>query len=396
MSLSALMVVQPLLDAAKSAVSGSAGNSQGDDAGPSFQTCLQGQMSAGQSDAQRENQTAEKAGSGEPVREGQQDEKRMAGEVEKSRAGEEDAAVLAQIMAAAAGAQMMPVEPLLGQSAVEPAGDADVVLMAASEVAGRMMPDAAGIRPVEAKEEADAGDAAAFKAVESDAGEVKPGAADARVAGAKEETAFAKAQADAGQGFKQAVEAVRAGAAEEPAVPVQPVQPQAVSAMQTQQVQMGSVADQADPAASRVMQQLGTPEWNQAIGQRVLWMVGKEQQSASLTLNPPELGPVRVVVSVSNNQASANFFSANPDVRQALEGSLPRLREMMEGAGIQLGQAQVGAENAGGQQAGQASFSGGKATGVTGGEDDAAGATALAGVPASGQKVSRGLVDTFA
>jgi flagellar hook-length control protein FliK len=167
--------------------------------------------------------------------------------------------------------------------------------------------------------------------------------------------------------------------------------------MQSQQVQATPVAVEADPSASRIMQQLGTPEWSQAISQRVLWMVGQEQQSASLMLNPPDLGPVRVVVSISNNQASANFFSAHPDVRQALEGSLPRLREMLEGAGIQLGQAQVGAENAGSQQSGSFSYSDGRRVGATAtatGEGDSEGIVAVTDAPV--RPISRGLIDTFA
>jgi flagellar hook-length control protein FliK len=33
-------------------------------------------------------------------------------------------------------------------------------------------------------------------------------------------------------------------------------------------------------------------------------MVGSEEQTASLTLNPPDLGPLQVVLSVSNDQAT--------------------------------------------------------------------------------------------
>ena len=152
------------------------------------------------------------------------------------------------------------------------------------------------------------------------------------------------------------------------------------------------------PVEARIMQPMGTPEWQQAIGQRVLWMVGQEQQSASLTLNPPDLGPVRVVVSVSNQHASANFFSANPDVRQALEGSLPRLREMMEGAGIQLGQAQVGAENSGSFQQEPGTFGQAASRGGDNFEDEGGVLTGVPGVADMAQPVqvvSTGLVDTF-
>lgn len=97
--------------------------------------------------------------------------------------------------------------------------------------------------------------------------------------------------------------------------------------------------------------QVGTPAWDQAVGQKVVWMVSGAQQSASLTLNPPELGPMQIVLNVSNSQANATFVAAQPEVRQALEATLPRLREMLEGAGIQLGQTNInaGTPNQGGQ-----------------------------------------------
>ena len=39
-------------------------------------------------------------------------------------------------------------------------------------------------------------------------------------------------------------------------------------------------------------------------------------QTASLTLNPPNLGPLQVVLNVTHDQATASFFAAQPEVRQ--------------------------------------------------------------------------------
>ena len=93
----------------------------------------------------------------------------------------------------------------------------------------------------------------------------------------------------------------------------------------------------------RLTPKVGTPAWDQALGQKIVWMSAGAQQSASLTLNPPDLGPLQVVLHVTNDQASATFISAHPDVRHALEAALPKLREMMGDAGIQLGQSTVSA-----------------------------------------------------
>ncbi len=102
------------------------------------------------------------------------------------------------------------------------------------------------------------------------------------------------------------------------------------------QLKPGSSADKLTP-------HVGTTAWNQAVGQKIVWMIGREQQSASLTLNPPDLGPLQVVLSVSSTQANASFYAAQPEVRHALEAALPKLREMLADAGIQLGQANVSA-----------------------------------------------------
>lgn len=99
-----------------------------------------------------------------------------------------------------------------------------------------------------------------------------------------------------------------------------------------------------EAAASRLAPSVGTAAWGQALGEKLVWMASGNQQTASLTLNPPNLGPLQVVVNVSNDQATASFFSAQPEVRQALESAFPKLREMMSEAGIQLGQATVSAE----------------------------------------------------
>jgi len=109
----------------------------------------------------------------------------------------------------------------------------------------------------------------------------------------------------------------------------------------TQQAGLQAVQQQSANTAERLTPRVGTPAWDQALGQKVVWMVAGEQQSASLTLNPPDLGPLQVVLNVSNSQANATFIAAQPEVRQALEAAMPKLRDMLGEAGIQLGQASV-------------------------------------------------------
>ena len=109
-----------------------------------------------------------------------------------------------------------------------------------------------------------------------------------------------------------------------------------------------ALVDAATPlnnaAANTLTPSVGATAWGQALGDKIVWMAAGAQQTASLTLNPPNLGPLQIVLNLTNDQATASFFTAQPEVRQALEAAFPRLRDMMSEVGIQLGEATVSAE----------------------------------------------------
>lgn len=75
----------------------------------------------------------------------------------------------------------------------------------------------------------------------------------------------------------------------------------------------------------------------------MVWMARNEQQSAQISINPPQLGPIQIQLNLNGDQVSASFASPFGDVRQAIESALPQLKEMLASAGIDLGQANVGA-----------------------------------------------------
>ncbi|MEJ7688387.1 MAG: flagellar hook-length control protein FliK [Variovorax sp.] len=97
---------------------------------------------------------------------------------------------------------------------------------------------------------------------------------------------------------------------------------------------------------------VGSPEWGPAMGQQVIRMHAGGQQTAELNLNPAGLGPLKVTLSIGDNQAQAMFVSAHESVRKAVEAALPQLRNALAEQGISLGQTSVGAESR--QWAGQA------------------------------------------
>ncbi|MDA8327934.1 MAG: flagellar hook-length control protein FliK [Betaproteobacteria bacterium] len=115
-------------------------------------------------------------------------------------------------------------------------------------------------------------------------------------------------------------------------------------------VMMSNLAQNTAPiTGSGLSPQVGTSAWDHALGEKIVWMVGGAEQTASLSLNPPDLGPLQIVLNVTNNQANATFIAAQPEVRLAIEAAMPKLHEMLNNAGIQLGQTNVHANMSGHQ-----------------------------------------------
>jgi len=110
-------------------------------------------------------------------------------------------------------------------------------------------------------------------------------------------------------------------------------------------------------ATTQVATPFGRPEWSSAMNERVTWLVGQRVQSADIQLNPPQLGPVEVRITIQNDQASVFFSSQHAAVREAILAALPRLNDMLAQGGLSLGQTSVGADAFAGQQ--QASRDGG-------------------------------------
>jgi flagellar hook-length control protein FliK len=82
---------------------------------------------------------------------------------------------------------------------------------------------------------------------------------------------------------------------------------------------------------------VGTEYWGREVRQKIVWMFGMGHQSATLTLNPPNLGPLHVSLHMQNNVAHATFRSNDPGVRQALTHGLTLLNEMLSQRGLVLG-----------------------------------------------------------
>lgn len=186
--------------------------------------------------------------------------------------------------------------------------------------------------------------------------------------------------------FSAADAAAVAAAAERNAPTATLLQPAVVPAMPGAPAASGMVT-------ATVAAPLGSPQWGQAFSQQMVRLGTENSQGVrviEMRLDPPDLGPVRISLSLAGEQASAMFLSPHAAVRQAIELALPQLQQALADAGIQLGQTSVGEQN---QETERNLAQGNRRDGGEGGGTGTDAALAEAPVRTT---APRGLVDTFA
>ena len=158
----------------------------------------------------------------------------------------------------------------------------------------------------------------------------------------------------------------------------------------------------AAPNVQQALPQLAGPdmmpgdgEWGRQFAERVGWVIQARVPQAQLTLNPEHLGPIDMAIEVEDAQARVQFAAAHAQTREAIEQSLPRLREMLEQQGLELAQADVGGrdDRSGGDDGLPAQADAGASARPVDDVDAEDAAQAGGGKPLVYR--ARGLVDTF-
>jgi flagellar hook-length control protein FliK len=90
------------------------------------------------------------------------------------------------------------------------------------------------------------------------------------------------------------------------------------------------------PADAAVRAPLHSPDFAPELGTRVSLLAVDGVQQAELQLNPADMGPVSVQITVDGSQAQVSFHAAQAETRQALEQSLPELAAALQGQGLTL------------------------------------------------------------
>ncbi|MDP3904850.1 MAG: flagellar hook-length control protein FliK [Methylococcaceae bacterium] len=138
---------------------------------------------------------------------------------------------------------------------------------------------------------------------------------------------------------------------------------------------------------------LSHPEWNKDLGERIVWMNNRALPAAEINLNPQHLGPVSVRIDMNQDQASIVFTAQHAAVREAIEASLPKLREMLGEQQLNLVNVSIAQHGSSEQKQAQAQP---QYANQTNGEVAADGGDGNSAVEGERVVVSNGLLNTYA
>jgi flagellar hook-length control protein FliK len=93
-------------------------------------------------------------------------------------------------------------------------------------------------------------------------------------------------------------------------------------------------ADAAPAPTLRIHASVDSSDFPQGLSDRVSWMVGNGMNGARLQVNPPQLGPIELRISVQGDHAQVWMTTHSAVTRDALEASSPKLREMLGAQGF--------------------------------------------------------------
>ena len=89
------------------------------------------------------------------------------------------------------------------------------------------------------------------------------------------------------------------------------------------------------PAATlRIHASVEGADFPQGLSERVSWMVGNGVNGAKLQVNPPQLGPIELRISLQGDHAQVWMTTHSAVAREALEASSPKLHEMLGAQGF--------------------------------------------------------------
>ncbi|MCW5588683.1 MAG: flagellar hook-length control protein FliK [Legionellales bacterium] len=100
----------------------------------------------------------------------------------------------------------------------------------------------------------------------------------------------------------------------------------------------------------------GQADWNNGFGDKIVMMLKNNLHSAEIKIYPPDLGTIHAKIKMDGTQADLSFTTQHSAVKDALENSLPRLRELLAQSGLSLGDVSVATQQRQQQHSDQGNF----------------------------------------
>ncbi|PMO45151.1 flagellar hook-length control protein FliK [Vibrio splendidus] len=111
---------------------------------------------------------------------------------------------------------------------------------------------------------------------------------------------------------------------------------------------VGSTPTRAEiQAAQQAPLQLTKELANEQVAEKVQMMMSKNLKNLDIRLDPPELGQMKIRMTMNNDVANVHFTVSNQQAREVIEQTLPRLREMLAQQGLQLADSSVQQQSSG-------------------------------------------------
>ena len=83
------------------------------------------------------------------------------------------------------------------------------------------------------------------------------------------------------------------------------------------------------------------PSWSDAFGQRIALLAQQGTQTATLQMNPSDLGPIHVRISLNEQSAKVEFNTLQQTTSDLITAAMPRLAAAMEQQGMRLDDSRV-------------------------------------------------------
>ncbi|MBB6523468.1 flagellar hook-length control protein FliK [Pseudoteredinibacter isoporae] len=97
---------------------------------------------------------------------------------------------------------------------------------------------------------------------------------------------------------------------------------------------------------SSMQSDLNQAQWKAEVAEKVAWFSARNISRAEIRLDPPELGSLQIKIQLNQEQAQVTINSPHASVREALDQTSARLREMFQEQGLDLTDVNVGGEGA--------------------------------------------------